>query len=158
MKLAEAIMERSTLMGIVNNLHDRIERNLQIQEGEIPQEDPQILIKVKHQKSEELLRLITNIQRINASNYVLDDKDRATGETLQAALVRRDYLFRLSSAYSEYARYSVPNVRGRQSEIKVLPVLEASSLQKEADKYAKAARELDRMIQKTNWYVEYSEL
>lgn len=154
MKLAEGLINRSHLETRISQLKSRISRNLLLQEGEKALENVENLIDEYIKLTKELTDLIIKIQNANASNYLINKNDEVSTETLQDALIRRDGLRSLSEGLRTIAGQSVPEVRYSQSEIKILPVLEPKKYIKKADKISKEARELDILIQKTNWNVE----
>ena len=47
--------------------------------------------------------------------------------------------------------------RARGTEIRVLPTIKAADLQKDADRIAKEIRQLDNLLQETNWTKELVE-
>ncbi|WP_435877436.1 DIP1984 family protein, partial [Turicimonas muris] len=45
MKLAEALIERKELQSRLSRLNQRLQANALVQEGDVPSEDPKVLIK-----------------------------------------------------------------------------------------------------------------
>lgn len=154
MKLAEGLINRSFLETRISQIRHRISKNLLVQEGEEPLEDVESLIEEYMKLKSELTDLITTIQNANSSNYLIDEKDKETKETLQEALIRRDGLTALAEGLRTISSDSVPDMRYSRDEIKLLSVVDPKKYLKKADKIAKEARELDILIQKTNWHVE----
>lgn len=148
MKLGEALLCRSDLEKSLNQLSTRIRRNLVVQEGDKPSEDPQKLLS---QYKDELRQLMELIAAINHSN----ERTKFEGATLTDALARRDILRRTVCSLREFA--TVATVDGRmitRSEIKRQPTLDASELQKQTDRYSKQLRELEVHLQEINWTVD----
>lgn len=154
MKLAEALIMRSAIMTDLSGLESRINKNLIVQEQQKAQENAEKLIKEYIVLQEKLTKLITSIQKANSINYIVDREDKPTNETLQDALVRRDGLTTLSEKLRGFAGEAVPNMRYSANEIKLESTVDSVRLLKNASDYAQEARELDMLIQKTNWLVE----
>lgn len=154
MKLAEGLITRAALQKDISSLESRINKNLIVQEGQRAQEDAGALVEEFISMQRALTELITAIQRANATNYLLDKDDRPTGETLQDALIRRDGLVNLADRLRGFAGEAVPNMRYSVNEIKLNSTVDSVQLLKSANLYAKEARDLDILIQKTNWQVD----
>lgn len=154
MKLAEGLITRAALQKDISSLESRINKNLIVQEGQRAQEDAGALVEEFISMQRALTELITAIQRANATNYLLDKDDRPTGKTLQDALIRRDGLVNLADRLRGFAGEAVPNMRYSVNEIKLNSTVDSVQLLKRANLYAKEARDLDILIQKTNWQVE----
>ena len=154
MKLAEGLINRSFLETRISQIRHRISKNLLVQEGEEPLEDVESLIEEYMKLKSELTDLITTIQNANSSNYLIDEKGKETKETLQEALITRDGLTALAKGLRTISSNSVPDMRYSRDEIKLLSVVDPKKYLKKADKISKEARELDILIQKTNWNVE----
>ena len=96
----------------------------------------------------ELESLIRRINRTNAATAV-------EGGTLTDALARRDVL-RLrrgvvSSAADAAAGEGQRGFRQLRSELKMIPALPVADLRRQADDLARQLREVDTLIQRTNW-------
>lgn len=154
MKLAEALLERSSMMKDLSSLESRISKNLIVQENEKAQENANELIRNYVTLLNKLTELIISIQQANSTNFLLDKDDKKTNETLQDSLVRRDGLISLSDKLRKFAGEAVPNVRYSANEIKIYSTVDSVALLNKASQYAKEARELDMLIQKTNWTIE----
>ncbi len=145
MKLAEALKERADLNAGITNLRWRLERIMLVQEGEEPAENPEELRK---ELDGSLDRLEYLIAAINHSN----DRIEAGGMTLTQLIAKKDVMKIRLAAYKEMAQEAASGVdRARGTEIRVIPTVKASVLQKEADRLAKEIRELDNLLQETNW-------
>ncbi|MBR1710028.1 MAG: DIP1984 family protein [Clostridia bacterium] len=151
MKLAEALQERADLNRNISSLQDRIERIVLVQEGECPVEDPQELL---HELNESISRLEYLIAAINHTN----DQTVINGMTLTQMIARKDALSIKLGAYKDFVREAGRNTsRARGTEIKVIPTVKASELQKEIDLMSKEIRLLDNSLQETNWTRELME-
>jgi hypothetical protein len=146
MKLAEALVLRADTQKKLASLRQRIGNSCVVQEGSKPHEDPNTLLKEAFGVLKELRDLIGKINAANVSNSLPD------GRTLTAAIAQRDELVQqhallqhaISSSSKEPDRYSM-------KEIKWLACVDIKKLQKQLDDLAKSIRELNLMIQETNW-------
>ena len=149
MKLAEALLVRADAQKKLASLRERITRNAVVQEGDKPHEDPSKLLKEAVGVLDELERLQAMINAANLEHKLPD------GRTLTAALARRDTLVQqhsllqaaIAGSHREPDRYSV-------SEIKWVAMVDVAKLQKQSDDLAKQIRQLNALIQETNWRVE----
>ena len=72
--------------------------------------------------------------------------------TLTDIIARKDALTLKLSAYRDAAETAGQSTyRARGSEIRVKALVKAAELQKKADAMAKEIRELDNLLQETNW-------
>ena len=151
MKLAEALAERAAAVRRVEQLRSRIVANARHQEGETPAEDAQRLLADAGMVLDELETLIRRINRTN-SVVAVDDEG-----TLTDALARRDVLRLrhavITAAADAAAGKDRPGLGMRQlrSELAMLSALPVADLRAQADVLARAVRELDVRIQRTNW-------
>ncbi|MBP3217275.1 MAG: DIP1984 family protein [Lachnospiraceae bacterium] len=151
MKLAEALQERADLNRKIEELRRRLGNVVLVQEGEEPAEDPAELLR---QLNEALARLEQLMAAINLTNC----RTKAGGMTLTALIARKDALLIKLSAYRDLVYTAGQNTnRARGTEIKVKAVLKAADLQREADQIAKEVRELDNLLQETNWKTKLME-
>ena len=151
MKLAEALKERADLNKNISNLRWRLERIMLVQEGEEPAEDPKEL---KKQLDGSLDRLEYLIAAINHSN----DRISAGGMTLTELIAKKDVTQIRLAAYRDMAQEASAGVdRARGTEIRIVPTVKVADLRKEADRMAKEIRELDNLLQETNWTQEMIE-
>ena len=86
MKLAEALIERADLQKRAAQLEERIAKNMLVQEGEEPSEDPRQLLSEFLGVVDTLEALLPRIHRANLGATL------PGGETLTDALTRRDML------------------------------------------------------------------
>ena len=140
MKLAEALRERKQLQIKMGTLRQKLIDNAIYQEGSKPVEDPAELIKALEATRGELAALIKRINATNSSvkvgDFLLDRDTRIMEVTALNNLI--DQASQVSNRYS-------------RSEILVLPSINVKETQKKVDQLAKDIRELDNLIQATNW-------
>ncbi len=148
MKLAEALQERSDINKKISQLRGRLSNNLLVQEGEKTAEDPVALLKELDQSIKRLQYLIEHINLTNCKTLV--------GErTITELLAQKDTLTLKISAYRDVIEQGSRNTdRARHSEIKILPTINVAEIQKKTDKMAKELRNVDNMLQETNWNTE----
>ena len=140
MKLAEALQERADLKRNIANLRGRLERVVLVQEGEEPVEDPRELLKT----------LDESVARLE---YLM-----AGGMTLTELIAKKDALLTRLAVYRDLVREAgCITDRASGSEIRVVAVVKASELQKEADRMSREIRVLDNTLQQTNWTVDLVE-
>ena len=151
MKLAVALQERADLNIKIDDLKGRLNRNILVQEGEKPAEDPKDLKKELDSCVERLEYLIAAINKTNCETIV-------DGKSITELLARKDALGVKVSAYRDavYTGNSNTN-RARGTEIKIMPVIDVKAWQKETDETAKEIRLIDNKIQETNWTTELIE-
>ena len=151
MKLAEALQERADLNRKIDELRRRLGNAVLVQEGEDPVEDPSALLK-------ELDSAVARLEELMAAINLTNCKTKVNGMTLTALIARKDALMLKLSAYRDLVYTAGQNTsRARGTEIKVKALLKAGDLQKEADQTAKEIRELDNLLQETNWKTRLAE-
>lgn len=151
MKLAVALQERADLNLKIGDLKARINRNVLVQEGEKPTEDPKDLKKELDSCINRLEYLIAAINKTNCETKV-------DGKSITELLARKDALEVKSAAYRDIVYVGSSNTdRARNTEIKIVSVINVKSWQKEADETAKEIRLIDNKIQETNWTTELIE-
>jgi hypothetical protein len=147
-KLAEGLALRADATRRVEQLRARIEASARYQEGEAPAEDAAALVAEADAVLGELESLIRRINRTNAVT------DLAEG-TLTDALARRDVLRMrhglLTAAANAAAGEGQRGFRQLRSELKMLSALPVAELRGQADDLARQIREVDTLIQQTNW-------
>ncbi|MEU7980977.1 DIP1984 family protein [Micromonospora sp. NPDC049081] len=151
MKLAEALALRADAARRAEQLRARIVASARFQEGETPAEDATALLTEAGVVLGELETLIRRINRTNAAT-VLD------GGTLTDALARRDVL-RLrhsvvTAAADAAAGEGQRGFRQLRSELRMIPALPVAQLRGQADDLARQLREVDTLIQRSNWEVD----
>ncbi|MBQ4467222.1 MAG: DIP1984 family protein [Firmicutes bacterium] len=151
MKLAEALQERADLNRKIDQLRQRIENNVLVQEGEKSQEDPQALMK-------ELDAAISRLEKLMADINLTNCTTKAGDKTLTEIIARKDALNIKLSAYRDIAYEASQNTRrARNTEIKIKSQVKVSAIQKAADEIAAEIRKLDNTLQETNWTTELIE-
>lgn len=151
MKLAEALNLRADIQKRIEQLGERLNLNAKVQSGEKPAEDPKKLIVELNSLTEQLEKLITDINITNSSTLV-------DGLSMTALIARKDTLMiknRILRAFLSSASNLAP--RFSRSEIKIESTIEVEALQKKVDKFAAEIRELDVKIQMTNWTTDLIE-
>ena len=151
MKLAEALSLRAEMKTKIANIHSRLNNNAKVQEGEKPAENPYTLIEELNSISDEMEKLIQNINYTNCMTV-------ENGVSLTDMIAEKDVLQKkisilknfLSNAGAVVNRYS-------NKEIKILSTVDVAELQKKVDAMAKQLRELDMNIQRINWTVDLIE-
>lgn len=155
MKLAEALALRGDAVQRTEQLRARIAASARYQEGEAPAEDAAALLVEVDEVFGELESLIRRINRTNAATAV-----PGMG-TLTDALARRDVLRLRHSLVTSAANAAVGEgqrgYRQLRSELKVIPALPVVELRRQADVLARQLREVDMLIQRTNWEAELLE-
>ena len=145
MKLAEALQERADLNRNISDLQNRLERVMLVQEGETPVESPQSLLRELNESADRLEYLMAAINHTN-------DQTAVNGLSLTQLIAKKDVLSRKINVYKICATEAGMNTnRARGTEIKVVPTVKASELQKEIDRMARELRLLDNTLQETNW-------
>ncbi|MFB2539737.1 MULTISPECIES: DIP1984 family protein [unclassified Acinetobacter] len=151
MKLAEALLLRADLQKKLASLKARIDRNIQVQENETPDENSQELMIDAQQVNDQLHDLIAKIHRTNAHTMI-------GNHTLMTVLVERDKLVErhkivmsaLNAARRNNDRYS-------NREIKWVVTIPVKALQKQADDISEKIRTINNTIQANNWQIELME-
>lgn len=152
MKLAEALNLRADCRTRLVELKERLSLNAQVQEGDSPAEDPEVLLEEFERVATQFQRLI---QQINKTNSAMPFK---TGMTITDAIALRDVLGFKYSAYRELAKAAtVTGSRYSKSEIKFRSSVNVADIQKKADAYSRDYRKLDSDIQAVNWLTELVE-
>lgn len=151
MKLANALSLRAELQTKIRQLESRLNNNAQVQEGERPAEEPEELLQELEEAYAQLERFIAQINRANHDTLVQDKRLSdllAQRECMTGKLnVLRNFLDRASNLTN----------RRTVGEIKIRSTVNVRELQKQVDREAKALRELDTLIQETNWTTELLE-
>lgn len=152
MKLAEALQERKDLDARIEQLRFRLTSNALVQEGERPAEEPSALQAELDESIERFGRLIAAINLTNCSTRV-----EYSGEsiTLTELIAKKDALTLMISVYRDLcAEAGRAAHRARGTEIKIVPTVQVARLQKRLDNMSRALRELDNLLQGSNWATE----
>jgi len=149
MKLAEALLERKSLMQKIETLRARLAENALVQEGDQPSEQPQALMAELNDAVNQLESLI---RRINATNNVAQLAD---GTAVSQAIVTRDMLRLRREALEKVAEAaSMRQARFMRTEVRYVATVNTAELRKQIDALSKDWRELDAQIQAVNWMTE----
>lgn len=153
MKLAEALIERADLQKRIEQVRSRIATNARYQEGAEPEEDATALLAEAERMVATLERLLLRINTTNAATTLSD------GSTVTALLARRDALRLRHSLVSGAADAAAGSNGHRQlrSELRTMSALPVADLRKRVDDLARSIREVDVVIQRTNWEVDLAE-
>lgn len=153
MKLAEGLILRADLQKRLEQIKNRLYKNVLTQEGEKPAEDPYGLLKEFMSTQQELTHLI------KAINHTNNDTPFDGEMMLSDALVERDSILAKRSLLAGAAEQaSEKRERYSLTEIKTVSTIDVVDFQKQADQLAKKFRELDTKIQAMNWTVDLFEL
>jgi hypothetical protein len=154
MKLAEALALRADAARRAEQLRARVAASARYQEGEAPAEDAAALLSEAGEVLTELELLIRRINRTNAATMV-------NGGTLTDALARRDVLRLRHRVITSAADAAVGKdqrvMRQLRSELMMIPALPVAQLRRQADDLARELREVDTLIQRTNWEADLLE-
>lgn len=158
MKLAEALLLRAEQQTHLEELKARAKTVASYQEGEEPAEDAMELVGQADQTLGELERLIRHINQTNAVTALPD------GRTMTAALAHRDVLrlrHRLlndvADAGAHGGRGGLGYARQMRSELKFVIAVPVATLRRREGEVARELRELESLIQQTNWSAELVE-
>lgn len=146
MKIAQALNLRKSLNEQANHLLKAIGENAYEADG-----DPNGLVSKYLAVMTELGALIERVNRTNSA-VTLEYKDDTF--TLIEARVRRDIMVEMAEKLRSLpSRKTQPQSYGVPANPKDI-VLDASKVKQVADSYSRMAREIDDLIQQTNWSAE----
>ena len=152
MKLAEALLERKSLMDKVGTLETRLVQNVMVQEGDNPMEPVDALLL---ELEATVAQLENIIKRINATNNVAR---LPNGATVSEAIVHRDMLKMRRDAIEQVAeRAAMRQDRYTRGEVKFVITVDVRQIRSNVDELSKAWRELDAQIQAVNWNTDLME-
>ena len=152
MKLAEALILRADAQKRLEQLKHRLVRNAKVQEGESPSEDPQELLNELQRTLTEFTNLVKWINKTNSARIFKGEK------TLTDALAERDSMaIKRVIVLDLIEAATIKQDRYTRSEVKFYTTLDVTKMQKEVDQLSKNYRELDSLIQQTNWNVDLIE-
>ena len=149
MKLAQALLLRGDVQKKIAALRERIGRNVLVQEGDSPHEDPNQLLHEATASIEEFQRLAVSINTANLSHRLPDGRSLTEAMAARDALIQRHALLQsaIAAAQKEPNRYSA-------REIKWATAIDVAKIQNQSDDVARKVRELNSAIQETNWKIE----
>lgn len=150
MRLAEALLERADAQKRIEHLQSRIVANASHQEGEEPSENAEELIATCLATIDRLQELVTAINLTNATTVAED------GRTMTALLAARESLRLRHSVLVKAADAAAGGWSHRQlrSELRQVAALPVAALREQTDVVARELRELDALVQRTNWEAE----
>jgi hypothetical protein len=149
MKLAEALSIRKDLQKRIQQLGQRIQYNVKVQEGDEPKEQPKELMT---ELDDCLTKLQDIIWHINATNMQTTNSE---GRTLTELMAQKDVLtMRIGTLRSVFDTASSGQDRYSRSEIKMVTVIDVKALGKQIDEYSAQLRKLDIEIQSLNFQTE----
>lgn len=152
MKLAEALVLRADSQKKIAQLKQRLERVVKVQEGELPAEDPRILIAELEQALNEQTDWIRKINKTNALTPFNSEL------SISDALAQRDRLMQHRKMLSDILEYaSIKQDRYSRSEVKFERTVDVARIQAQVDELSKSYREFDFRIQEMNWKTELIE-
>lgn len=149
MKLAEALQERADLNRNIEQLENRLNNNVLVQEGEKTAEDPD---KLKRELDASIERLSYLIFHINLTNC----RTTIDGKTLTELIAEKDALSLKIGVYKDIVHTgSQASYRARNTEIKIKSAISVTQWQSEIDAMAKKLRQLDNQLQESNWNTDF---
>jgi len=151
LQLTEALQKRKELKENIASLTGRLTKNLRVEKAEkdepknLPLEDPEALLAKLRSQYEQLESLVSRIMK---TNYLTKVGDKYLIELIihRDILKKKIALFQLALTTAEN-----PNRYGSKPTI---PTKNPNDIRKEHDSLSKELRELDSLIQRTNWETE----
>ncbi len=151
MKLAEALSKRSQLMEKVSQLKVRLNDCIKVQEGDVPAESPDSVIKELDRTLEELGSLIYHINLTNTLTEV-------EGQTITSLLAMRDVRSMKVKTLGEALKVLTEREdRYNRNEIRFVRTVDVKDFRHIYDRSAAELRELDLRIQALGWTTELIE-
>ncbi len=151
MKLAEALSIRKDLQKRIDQISDRINNNVKVQEGEEPNENPKELFAELDSCLKQLQDIIYKINLTNIRTLV-------EGTSLTQLMAERDVLsLRLTKLRTIFNNASAMQDRYSRSEIKMIVTVDVKKLTKDIDLLSAKYRQLDIKIQAANFATDLVE-
>ena len=151
MKLAEALSKRSQLMEKVSQLKVRLNDCIKVQEGDVPAESPDSVIRELDRTLEELGSLIYHINLTNTLTEV-------DGQTITSLLALRDVRSMKVKTLGEALKVLTEREdRYNRNEIRFVRTVDVKDFRHIYDRSAAELRELDLRIQALGWTTELIE-
>jgi len=151
MKLAEALSKRSQLMEKVSQLKVRLNDCIKVQEGDVPAESTDSVIKELDRTLEELGSLIYHINLTNTLTEV-------DGQTITSLLALRDVRSMKVKTLGEALKVLTEREdRYNRNEIRFVRTVDVKDFRHIYDRSAAELRELDLRIQALGWTTELIE-
>lgn len=152
MKLAEALVLRADCQRKVEQLKQRLERVMRVQQGEQPAELPDVLTAELEKTLDELVDWIKKINKTNSLSQF--DQDRS----LSDALAERDRFLQQRNIFHDLLEAAaIKQDLFSSSEVKFYRTMDVNELQKNVDELSRRYRELDLKVQEKNWSTELIE-
>lgn len=149
MKLAELLNERKNVKEEIKKVKERLYLSAKMQEGDsVPVEPPEDLKNELIRLYERLNELIVMINKTNMNTV-------ESGKSLMELIAERDKNTGIADILHRLADSATPkSERFSRNEIRFIPSVDVKAIRKEADSYARSAREIDNQIQAVNWNIE----
>lgn len=147
MKLAEALIIRKDLQVKLQQLKMQMRANVRLQEGDVPTMSPDEIVKEYQASSEELAKLITQINQTNAQVVIEGLQMTITQAIEKREAARRNYQLLDEAINSGEQRVDMYS----RSEIRLVLTIDLKDYHRKRDQIAKEIRQLDVAIQETNW-------
>jgi hypothetical protein len=151
MTLAELLIARKAEKNNLVFLEQRLKANAKVQEGEVPQELPDVILN----------KIYDSIIKIEKQTVTINSTNAATvwngseGTTLAQAIAKRDSLSKLRRILAAALdAATVKADRFGRMEIKYIPVLNVSAILSAIDETTEEYSKLEAKIQKKNWETE----
>jgi len=149
MTLAEGLVLRADLKKRIEQLKERLRLSALVQDGELPPENPEHLLVELDRLLAEMTDLVKRINKTNLQSCL------PNGQSLTDALADRDSMTLLHSVLQATIEAGIAKVdRLGRAEIKKVPTMKIADLRSRIDEIARQRRELDTLIQATNWKTE----
>lgn len=146
MKISEALIEKSELLKINEQILNRIIRNAIVQEGEKPSEEVSVLLKILN---DNFIKIEDLSLRIAKANSIVLTK---TGIRIADAIIKKELLGKNIEIFRKiYESGDTNSARYSQSEIRKIRTFDLKEIQKNIDLLSKEYRVLDVNIQEANW-------
>lgn len=149
MTLAEALIEKKELNNTIDSVFSALIDSVKIQEGDQVREDQDDLNARLTQTLTDIQKLTIAINRTNANTVIVFNDQTIT---LAIAIIQRDTLKRQMGFYNSIVeRVTHRSERYSRNEIKDIVTIDPSKYREQYNKLAKQFRQLDVLIQRTNW-------
>ena len=148
MKLATALSERSDIQNRISDIAVRLNNNAKVQDGDVPAEDPVLLMEEFDRLTERLEYLMARINLTNSTTV-------CNGKTITELLAHRDCLKKKIEVMRNFLNSASNRVtRMTRTEIKIISTVPVADIQKTVDSLSKELRNADEKIQELNWTTE----
>lgn len=149
MLLAEALVERADAQRRLAALKRRIGDNALVQEGEVPAENPRVLLDEAEGLVERIREIVVAVNTANTATALTD------GTSVTEAIARRDALgTRIRLLVDAAGEATTRSRRYGLREIRDVAMLDVAALRATADQLTDERRRLDVQLQQANWTTE----